>query len=164
MDADFSHHPKYLHDMLEAIKDADLVIGSRYYEGVRVNGWRFRRLLMSKFANMYTSYVIVVPAWDFTSGFKCYRREVLEKIDFNKIRSDGYAFQIEMKTYAFRLGYRLKEIPIIFYGREYGASKISRRILWEAFWTVIKLRSPLIDIVKHLKFIFKDYREFVKNS
>jgi dolichol-phosphate mannosyltransferase len=155
MDADFSHHPKYLHDMIEAIKDADLVIGSRYYEGVRVDGWPFRRLLMSKFANTYASYLIIIPVWDFTSGFNCFRREVLERINFDKIRSDGYAFQIEMKTYAYRLGFRLKEVPITFYGRESGASKISRRIVWEALWTVLRLRSPLIEIIKHLRFLFK---------
>jgi dolichol-phosphate mannosyltransferase len=164
MDADFSHDPKYLHDMLEAIKDADLVVGSRYYQGVRVDGWRFRRLLMSKFANMYASYIVIIPVWDFTSGFKCYRREVLERIDFDKIRSDGYAFQIEMKTYAYRLGFRLKEVPIIFCGRGSGASKISRRIVWEAFWKVIQLRSPLMEIIKHVQFLFKDYSEFTDNS
>jgi dolichol-phosphate mannosyltransferase len=164
MDADFSHHPKYLVDMLEAIKDADLVIGSRYYEGVRVDGWRFRRLLLSKFANMYASYMIILPVWDFTSGFKCFRREVLEKIDLNKIRSDGYSFQIEMTTYAYRLGFKIKEIPIIFYGRISGDSKMSRRIVWEAFWTVIRLRSPLLTIIKHLKFLFKDYSEFIRKE
>ena len=164
MDCDFSHHPKYLSEMLEAIQDADLVIGSRYYEGVRVDGWRFRRLLMSKFANMYASYMIIIPVWDFTSGFKCFRREVLERIDLDKIKSDGYAFQIEMKTYAYRLGFKLKEIPIIFYGRDFGTSKISRRIVWEAFWTVIKLRSTFMEIIKHIRFLFKDYKEFVENS
>lgn len=164
MDADFSHQPKYLHVMLEAMKDADLVIGSRYYEGVRVDGWRFRRLLISKFANMYASYIVIIPVWDFTSGFKCYRRKVLESIDFKKVRSDGYSFQIEMKTYTYRLGFRLKEIPIIFHGRGSGSSKFSRQIAWEAFWTVLKLRSPLIEIIKHLKFLFRDYSEFTTDS
>ncbi len=154
MDADFSHHPKYLHEMLEAIKDADLVIGSRYYEGIRVDGWRFRRLLISKFANIYTSYMIIVPLWDFTSGFRCFRKEVLKHIDAKKIRSNGYAFQIEMTTYAYHLGFKIKEIPIIFYGREFGISKISRREVWEAFWTVIRLRSPLKDIIHHLNSLF----------
>jgi len=164
MDADFSHDPKYLHDMLVAIKDADVVIGSRYIEGVRVNGWRFRRLLLSKFANMFASYIIVIPVWDFTAGFNCYRRRVLERIGLDRIRSDGYSFQIEMKTYAYRLGFRLKEIPIIFGGREHGDSKLNRRIAWEAFWTVLRLRSSLLDIIRHLKFLSKDYREFVKGS
>ncbi|MBI5575764.1 MAG: polyprenol monophosphomannose synthase [Deltaproteobacteria bacterium] len=164
MDADFSHDPKYLPAMLEAMKDADLVIGSRYCDGVRVDGWRFRRLLMSKFANMFASYVVIIPVWDFTAGFKCYRREVLEKIDLDKIRSDGYAFQIEMKTYAYRLGFRIKELPVIFYGRASGDSKLSKGIAWEAFWTVLRLRSPIVEIVKHLKFLFRDYTEFVKSG
>ncbi|RJQ53784.1 MAG: polyprenol monophosphomannose synthase [Nitrospiraceae bacterium] len=164
MDADLSHHPKYLIDMLDAIRDADLVIGSRYYEGVRVDGWRFRRLLLSKFANMYASYMILLPVWDFTSGFRCFRREVLEKLDLTSIRSDGYSFQIEVAAYAYRLGFRIKEIPIIFYGRVSGDSKMSGRIVWEAFWTVIRLRSPLIEIIKHLRFFFKDYSEFVREG
>jgi dolichol-phosphate mannosyltransferase len=164
MDADFSHHPKYLRDMLEAIKDADLVIGSRYYKGVRVDGWRFRRLLISKFSNMYASYVVIIPVWDFTSGFQCFRRKVLETIDLDKIRSDGYSFQIETKTYTYRKGFRIKEVPIIFCERGSGASKFSRAIAWEAFWTVLRLRSPILEIIKHLKFLFKDYSEFVDDS
>lgn len=164
MDADFSHDPKYLPVMLDAMEDADLVIGSRYCEGVRVDGWRFRRLLLSKFANMFASYIIIIPVWDFTAGFKCYRREVLERIDFGKIRSDGYAFQIEMKTYTYRLGFRIREVPIIFYGRASGESKLSKRIAREAFWTVLRLRSPLLEIIGHLKFLFRDYSEFVENS
>jgi len=161
MDADFSHHPRYLPDMLKALEEADVAIGSRYYEGIRVDGWRFRRLLLSKFANMYASYMIIIPVWDFTAGFVGYRRQVLEHIDLEHIRSDGYAFQIEMKTYAYRAGYKLKEVPILFRERESGESKISRRIVREAFWTVIRLRSPLRDIIRHLRFLFRDYRDFV---
>lgn len=157
MDADFSHHPKYLHEMLEAIKESDLVIGSRYYQGVRIDGWDFRRLLLSKIANLYASFFIIFPMCDFTSGFRCYRRKVLEYIDFDTIRSDGYAFQIEMVTYAYRLGFSIKEIPIIFYGREHGNSKISRHIVWEAIWTVIRLRSPIKDIINHLKLLSRNY-------
>ena len=161
MDADFSHHPKYLRDMLEAIKDADLVIGSRYYKGVRVDGWRFRRLLISKFANMYASYVVIIPVWDFTSGFQCSVGKFWKLIDLDKIRSDGYSFQIETKTYTYRKGFRIKEVPILFSERGSGASKFSRAIAWEAFWTVIRLRSPILEIIKHLRFLFKDYSEFV---
>jgi len=164
MDADFSHDPKYLPDMLEAIKYANLVIGSRYYEGVRVNGWRFRRLLLSKFGNMYASYIIIVPVWDFTSGFKCFRRKVLETIDLDRIRSDGYAFQIEMTTYAYRNGFKVKEVPTLFSERGSGISKISRGIAWEALWLVLKLHSPIMEIIKHLRFLFKDYREFTNES
>ncbi len=161
MDADFSHDPKYLHDMLVALQDADMIIGSRSYEGVRVNGWRFRRLLLSKFANMFASYVIVIPVWDFTAGFNGYRRCVLEGIDLDRVRSDGYAFQIEVKTYAYRSGFRIKEIPIIFGGREFGDSKLNRGIAWEAFWTVLRLHSPLLAIIKHLKYLSKNYSDYV---
>ncbi len=164
MDADFSHDPKYLHEMLAALRDADMVIGSRYYEGVRVDGWRFRRLLLSKFANMFASYIIVIPVWDFTAGFNGYRRRVLERIELDRVRSDGYAFQIEMKTYAYRSGFRIREIPIIFGGREFGDSKLNRGIAWEAFWMVLRLHSPLVEIIKHLKYLSKDYGEYVRRD
>ena len=164
MDADFSHDPRYLKDFLDASKRADLVIGSRYLNGVRVEGWRFRRLLLSKFANMYVSYLMVRPVWDFTAGFRCYRRTVLEALDLDNIRSDGYAFQIEMTYLAFKHGFKVLEIPIIFKEREHGTSKISRRVVWEAVWLTIKCRAPIWKIIKHLSFLFKDYREFVEKE
>jgi dolichol-phosphate mannosyltransferase len=164
MDADFSHDPRYLEYFVEGSKKADLVIGSRYINGVRVEGWRFRRLLLSKFANMYVSYIMVKPVWDFTAGFRCYRRKVLESIDLNKIKSDGYAFQIEMTYLTFRHGFKVREIPIIFKEREHGASKISRKVIWEAFWLTLKCRSTTLEILKHLAFLFRDYSEFVENS
>jgi dolichol-phosphate mannosyltransferase len=163
MDADFSHDPKYIQDFLDASQRADLVIGSRYIGGVRVEGWKFRRLLLSKLANMYVSYIMVRPVWDFTAGFRCYRRRILETIDLNKIRSDGYAFQIEMTYLAFKHGFRVLEIPIVFKERESGSSKISRRVLWEALWLTLKCHAPLVEIVKHLSFLFRDYNEFVDN-
>ena len=162
MDADFSHDPKYLNNFLAAAKNADLVIGSRYVDGVRVEGWRFRRLLLSKFANMYVSYVMVKPVWDFTAGFRCYRRRVLENIDLEAIRSDGYAFQIEMTYLTFEHGFQVYEIPIIFKEREHGWSKISKRVIWEAFWLTLRCHAPIIEMLKHLSFLFKDYREFVE--
>ena len=162
MDADFSHDPKYLQDFLEASKRADLVIGSRYVNGVRVEGWRFRRLLLSKFANMYVSYIMVRPVWDFTAGFRCYRRAVLESIDLDNVRSDGYAFQIEMTYLTFKNGFKVFEIPILFKEREHGYSKISRRVIWEALWLTLKCHAPVFEILKHLSFLFKDYREFSK--
>jgi len=162
MDADFSHDPKYLQDFLEASKRADLVIGSRYKSGVRVEGWRFRRLLLSKFANMYVSYVMVRPVWDFTAGFRCYRRVVLESMDLDNVRSDGYAFQIEMTYLTFKNGFKVFEIPILFKEREHGYSKISRRVIWEALWLTLKCHAPVLEILKHLSFLFKDYREFSK--
>lgn len=162
MDADFSHDVKYLKDFLEAAKKADLVIGSRYINGVRVEGWRFRRLLLSKLANMYVSYIMVKPVWDFTAGFRCYRRDLLASIDLNKIRSDGYAFQIEMTYLAFKHGFKVLEIPIIFKEREHGASKISRDVVWEAFWLTLRCRAPFSEILKHISFLFKDYRQYVE--
>ncbi len=164
MDADFSHSPKYLKYFLEASEKADLVIGSRYVDGVRVEGWRFRRLLLSKFANMYVSYIMVRPVWDFTAGFRCYRRAVLESFDLDSIRSDGYAFQIEMTYLAFENGFRVVEIPILFKDREHGYSKISRNVVWEAFWLTLKCRAPILKIIRHLSFLFRDYTEFVEND
>jgi dolichol-phosphate mannosyltransferase len=164
MDADFSHDAKYLKDFIEASKKADLIIGSRYINGVRVEGWRFRRLLLSKLANMYVSYILVKPVWDFTAGFRCYRREVLEGIDLSKVRSDGYAFQIEMTHLAFKNGFRVFEIPITFREREHGASKISRGVIWEAFWLTLRCRAPFLEILKHVSFLFKDYRQYVEKN
>jgi len=164
MDADFSHDVKYLKEFLNASKKADLVIGSRYINGVRVEGWRFRRLLLSKLANMYISYIMVKPVWDFTAGFRCYRRAVLEAIDLNRIKSDGYAFQIEMTHLAFKHGYKVVEIPILFKERAYGGSKISRSVVWEAFWLTMRCRAPLFEIFRHLSFLFRDYREFVEDN
>jgi len=164
MDADFSHDPKYLKDFFKTIKTADVVIGSRYIYGVRVDGWRFRRLLLSKAANMFVSYIMVKPIWDFTAGFRCYRRKVLESIELDKVKSDGYAFQIEMTYLAFEHGFRVKEIPILFKERMNGYSKLSRNIAWEAVWLTWKCRAPILEIIKHLSFLFKDYTKFVQQN
>ena len=161
MDADLSHDPMYLEDFFNTIETTDVVIGSRYIDGVGVDGWRFRRLLLSKSANIFVSYIMVKPIWDFTAGFRCYRRKVLECIDLNKVKSDGYAFQIEMTYLAFKNGFRVKEIPILFKERRDGKSKISRNIVWEAFWLTLRCRAPIMEIVKHLSFLFKDYSKFV---
>jgi len=164
MDADFSHDPCYIARLVEASKKADLVIGSRYINGVRVEGWRFRRLLLSKFANIFVSFVLVRPVWDFTAGFRCYRRTVLETIDLNQISSDGYAFQIEMTYLAFKHGFKVTEVPIIFRERAQGYSKISRKVVREAFWITLKCHAPWGEIWRHLPFLFKDYDEFVSKS
>jgi dolichol-phosphate mannosyltransferase len=164
MDADSSHDPKYLQDFLEASDKADLVIGSRYMKGVRVEGWRFRRLLLSKIANMYVSYIMVRPVWDFTAGYRCYHRAVLESIDLDGVKSDGYAFQIEMTYLTFKHGFRVLEIPILFKEREHGTSKISRKVVWEALWMTLRCRAPIMEIIKHLPFLFKDYNEFVEKG
>ena len=141
MDADFSHDPKHLPQFLAAIEDADLVLGSRYLGGrVTVVNWPMPRLLLSYFANIYARIVTGVRLGDATGGFKCFRRRVLQGIDLDLVRSNGYAFQIEMSARAARRGFRIVEIPIVFVDRTDGVSKMSRAIVWEAVWMVWKLR------------------------
>jgi len=141
MDADFSHDPKFLGDFIRAAADADLVIGSRYRAGVvNVINWPISRLLLSIGANEYARWVTGLPLADSTGGFKCFRREVLEAIDFEKVRSNGYAFQIEMSFRAWKKGFRLVEIPIVFTDRVEGQSKMNKRIVREAIWMVWWLR------------------------
>jgi dolichol-phosphate mannosyltransferase len=140
MDADFSHDPKFLVDFLRAIEQADLVIGSRYRTGVNVINWPISRLLLSLGANQYAMFVTGLPVMDSTAGFKCFRREVLEAIDFEKVRSNGYSFQIEMTFRAWKKGFRILEIPIVFTDRVEGKSKMDKRIVREAVWMVWWLR------------------------
>lgn len=143
MDADFSHDPRFLPTFLDAIQDADLVIGSRYKTGVNVINWPISRLLLSLGANQYARIVTGLPLADSTGGFKCFRRRVLEAIPLERVRSNGYAFQIEMSYLAWRKGFRLKEIPIVFTDRVEGQSKMNRKIVREAVWMVwwLRLRS-----------------------
>jgi len=141
MDADFSHDPKFLGDFVRAAADADLVIGSRYRAGVvNVINWPISRLLLSIGANQYARWITGLPLADSTGGFKCFRREVLEAIDFDKVRSNGYAFQIEMSFRAWKKGFRLVEVPIVFTDRVEGQSKMNKRIVREAIWMVWWLR------------------------
>lgn len=140
MDADFSHDPKDIPAFLEAIKDADLVLGSRYINGVRVLNWPMQRLLLSYFASVYTRTITGLPIHDTTGGFKCFRIEVLKAIDLDKVKSNGYSFQIEMTYKAYKKKFRIKEIPIIFTDRAKGKSKMSRKIVYEAVFMVWKLR------------------------
>ncbi|MCC6550933.1 MAG: polyprenol monophosphomannose synthase [Ignavibacteriaceae bacterium] len=140
MDADFSHDPKELPVFLRGIENADLVLGSRYLTGVNVINWPMQRLLLSWFANQYTKCITGMPVHDSTGGYKCFRREVLESIDLTKIKSNGYAFQIEMNFKTWKKGFRIKEIPIIFVDRYMGKSKMSRKIVREAVTLVWKLR------------------------
>jgi dolichol-phosphate mannosyltransferase len=137
MDADFSHDPKTLARFLE---DCDLVIGSRYVQGVNVVNWPMSRLLLSYFANMYSRFVTGMPLRDGTGGFKCFRISLLKRLDLTQIRSNGYSFQIELNFLAWSLGVRIKEIPIIFVDRRSGVSKMSRNIIREATIMVWKLR------------------------
>ncbi len=140
MDADFSHDPEAIPEFLEAIKDHDIVLGSRYLDGITVVNWPLSRLILSCGANLYTRVVTGLPLKDSTGGFKCFRREVLEQLPLDRIRSDGYSFQIEVNFYCWKKGFRIKEIPIMFVDRRVGISKMSRRIIWEAAFMVWRLR------------------------
>jgi dolichol-phosphate mannosyltransferase len=140
MDADFSHDPEYIPEFLNAIKGADLVLGSRYISGVNVINWPMSRLLLSYYANVYSRIITGLPVKDATGGFKCFRREVLEAIDLDKVKSNGYSFQIEMNFRAHKKGFRIKEIPIVFEDRRQGESKMSKKIVREAIWMVWRLR------------------------
>lgn len=140
MDADFSHDPGTLPIFLSAIKESDLVIGSRYLNGVSVVNWPIRRLILSYFASVYTRWVTSLQLHDCTSGFKCFRRSTIEAIDLSRITSDGYSFQIEMNYRCMEKGFRITEIPIIFIDRHSGSSKMSSSIVREAVLMVWKLR------------------------
>jgi dolichol-phosphate mannosyltransferase len=141
MDADFSHNPERLPEFLAAIKESDVVLGSRYQNGhVNVVNWPMSRLFLSYAANIYARFVTGLPIFDTTGGFKCFRRNVLESIDLNSVKSNGYAFQIEMSYRAWKRGFQLFEIPIIFVDRTEGESKMSKKIVREAIWMVWRLR------------------------
>lgn len=140
MDADFSHDPKFLPAFLDAAREADLVIGSRYKTGVNVINWPISRLLLSLGANQYARWATGLPLTDSTGGFKCFRRPVLAALEFERVRSNGYSFQIEMSFRAWKKGFRLVEIPIVFTDRVEGQSKMNGRIVREAIWMVWWLR------------------------
>ena len=142
MDADFSHNPDDLIRLYLACTDggADLAVGSRYCNGVSVVDWPMSRIIMSYFASTYVRSILRLKVFDTTAGFVCYSRRVLETMDLDGVRMKGYGFQIEVKYTAFRLGFRLKEVPIIFVNRQKGTSKMSSGIFGEAFWGVIRLR------------------------
>jgi dolichol-phosphate mannosyltransferase len=140
MDADFSHDPKYLPDFLKAIEESDVVIGSRYVKGVNVVNWPMSRLLLSYFGNIVARLIAGVPVRDCTAGFKCFRRKVLETINLDKIDSSGYSFQIEVNYMAWKNGFLIREIPIVFTDRRRGVSKMSTKIIREALVLLWKLR------------------------
>ena len=141
MDADFSHDPVHLPQFLTAIQDADVVLGSRYLQGrVTVVNWPMSRLMLSYLANIYARWFTGLKIWDLTGGFKCFRRRVLETIDLSQVVSNGYAFQIEMSVRAWRKGFKLREIPIVFVDRTEGQSKMNRAIVREAVLKVPRLR------------------------
>ena len=140
MDADLSHNPKDLAIMVKNLEDNDLVIGSRYIKGISVVNWPLRRLMLSYGANTYSRMITGMPIMDGTGGFKAWRSEVLQDIDLDSVRSQGYSFQIEMNFRAWIKGYKLKELPIIFSDRTIGQSKMSKKIVYEAIFMVWRLR------------------------
>lgn len=142
MDADFSHNPNDLPRLYEACAcgGADLAIGSRYCNGISVINWPIGRVIMSYYASVYVRTMLGMKVYDTTAGFKCYKRQVLETIDLDKVKMKGYGFQIEMKYSTYKLGFKIKEVPIIFVDRTEGTSKMSSGIFGEAFWGVMKLK------------------------
>lgn len=149
MDADFSHNPDDLPKLYNSCKNgADLAIGSRYSKGISVINWPIGRVVISYFASTYVRWVLRMRIFDATAGFKCYRREVLESINLDGIRMRGYGFQIEMKYNAYKLGFKIEEVPIIFIDRTEGSSKMSSSIFGEAFWGVLAMRFRKIKGVR----------------
>ena len=144
MDADFSHNPDRITELIDSLKTYDIAIGSRYCSGVNVVNWPLSRLLLSWFANRYTSIITGLPVKDATGGFKAFRRSALSKLELGDIRSDGYSFQIEVSYKLYRSGCSITEVPITFVDRHAGTSKMTRRIVWEAVWMVWHLRFPWI--------------------
>jgi dolichol-phosphate mannosyltransferase len=144
MDADFSHNPDRIPELIDSLRTYDIAIGSRYCSGVNVVNWPLSRLLLSWFANRYTSIITGLPVKDATGGFKAFRRSALSKLELGDIRSDGYSFQIEVTYKLYRSGCSITEIPITFVDRHAGTSKMTRRIVWEAVWMVWHLRFPWI--------------------
>ena len=149
MDADVSHDPEAIGEFLHAVQDADIVLGSRYLNGVTVVNWPLSRLILSYSANVYTRIVTGLPLADSTGGFKCFRRRALEGIRLDRVKSEGYSFQIEMSFRCWKRGFRIKEIPILFVDRRAGVSKMSRRIIWEAAGLVWRLR--VLDLFGRLE-------------
>ncbi|OPL19415.1 MAG: dolichyl-phosphate beta-D-mannosyltransferase [Candidatus Aegiribacteria sp. MLS_C] len=142
MDADFSHNPEKVSELVSALKDHDVTIGSRYCSGVNVVNWPLSRLLLSWFANRYTKLITGLPVEDATGGFKAFRREALSKLDLADIKSDGYSFQIEVTYKLHKAGCSIGEVPIVFVDRHAGTSKMTKSIVWEAVWMVWHLRFP----------------------
>ena len=140
MDADYSHDPREISNFKKYLDEYDLIIGSRYIQGVNVINWPMQRLLLSYFANIYTRIITGMPLKDSTGGFKCFKRKVLEAIDLDHVKSNGYSFQIEMNYKAWIKGFKLKEASIIFMDRVAGTSKMSKKIVREAIFRVWKLR------------------------
>lgn len=161
MDGDLSHSPHYLKDFFAVCDRYDLVIGSRYVDGVRVEGWRFRKLLVSKLANMFVSYILVKPIWDFTSGFRCYRRKLLKTINLDEIYKEAYIAQIQLLHLAYKHQFRVKEIPTIYRGTPEAISKVSAHTRFKTLRYVFKFRAPWWEIIRHFAYLKREYERFV---
>ena len=144
MDCDFSHDPEQVKDLLEAAQKNDLVIGSRYIDGIRIINWPFKRLLLSYLASIYTRFITGIPVFDTTGGFKCFRRKSLETLNLDSIISKGYIFQLELNYKVWLSGLKVKEVPITFYERRDGQSKMAGGIIFEALFAVVRLRFKAI--------------------
>ncbi len=140
MDCDFSHDPKQVPDLLKAAQTNDLVIGSRYIDGIRIINWPFKRLLLSYLASIYSRFITGIPVYDTTGGFKCFTRKALEGLNLDNIVSTGYIFQLELNYKVWASGLKVKEVPIIFYERRDGQSKMAGGIIFEALFAVLRLR------------------------
>ena len=141
MDADFSHDPAYLPQLLKKAQNTDMVLGSRYIKGGGVEGWAWHRLLLSFFGNLYVRFVLGMKIQDLTGGFKCFQRSVLEALNFDHIKSNGYLFQIEMTYFVFQKKFKIEEVPIIFKERKMGVSKMNRKIVLEALLNVWEIKN-----------------------
>lgn len=161
MDADFSHDPRYLPEFMKAIQQADLVIGSRYIKGGSTPNWSLTRRLISGCGNIFARVVLGMPIHDCTAGFRCYRREVLESIGLDEIQSQGYGFQVELAYRVVKQQFRVVEIPIVFMDRRVGQSKMSRKIILEAFTFVIRARLGQIPVAKRSVPVNQASREHV---
>ena len=162
MDGDGSHGPQYIEKFLEKAGEYDLVIGSRYIDGVRVEGWRFRKLLISKLASMYVSYVLVKPIWDFTSGFRCYHRDIIKGLNIDELHSAGYIVQIQLLHSAYLHRGRVKEIPFVYRDTLNNVSKVAANNKLKTFLYVLKYRAPITEILRHLVYLRKEYERFVE--
>ena len=140
MDCDFSHDPKQVADLLVSAVENDLIIGSRYIDGIRIINWPIQRLLLSYGASIYTRFITGIPVYDTTGGFKCFKRTTLEALDLDNIISNGYSFQLELNYKIWAKGFKIKEVPIIFYERRNGQSKMGGGIIFEAIFAVFRLR------------------------
>lgn len=161
MDGDGAHDAMYLGRFFELAAKYEVVSGSRYIDGVRVEGWRFRKLILSKLANMYVSYIMVKPVWDFTSGFRCYSRRFLEQLDLGRLHPEAYILQIQMIYMAFKRRFKVKEIPTIFRGTQDAPSKINNQSWFKTFGYVLKFRAPWLEIIRHMAYFKKKYERFV---